>query len=63
MKLFSVCLKKYSVLSLQEEFPSTKVQDRFCDETISVVTPGDCFGKKRLAMTNIGCFRTDIIYK
>jgi hypothetical protein len=45
-------------MSLRGAFPSTKVQDRFCDEAISTVTQGDCapkktgVGKKRLAMTN-----------
>jgi hypothetical protein len=35
------------------------VKSIFCDEAISIVTPGDCFGKKRLAMTIFLCFRTD----
>jgi hypothetical protein len=32
-----------------------------CDEAISAVTPGDCFGKKRLAMTVFSIFGQNLI--
>jgi len=42
------------MLSSRRAFPSTKGQDMFCDEAIFIDLKGDCFGKKRLAMTIFG---------
>jgi len=33
----------------------------FCDEAISVIIQGDCFGKKRLAMTGLWIFGQTLI--
>jgi len=46
--LNSVCPQTHPVLSLRGAFCATKQSP--------CVTPGDCFGKKRLAMTGFGVF-------
>jgi hypothetical protein len=42
--------------SVRKYRPLVIARSVFCDEAISAVPPGDCFGKKRLAMTGLGIF-------
>jgi hypothetical protein len=45
--LYRVCLKISRIVIARSVL---------CEEAISAVTPGDCFGKKRLAMTGLFVF-------
>ncbi len=50
-----IVLQAYLV-SVRKSPDSVIARNAFCDEAISRVLLGDCFGKKRLAMTGLGIF-------